>query len=59
MRVPFTVNINTVFAYQSTNNISSDRKVKSEDFLWDSNTPEALASLCIKRIALTWAGNFV
>ncbi|CAH2100108.1 unnamed protein product [Euphydryas editha] len=54
--IPLGVNRNTYFAYKSYENTESKRKLKSENFEWDSNHPQSLVKLCIEKLSVNWTG---
>lgn len=59
MKFPDSVSLNTHLAYKPKNNLEPARKLKSEDFDWDSEHPKTLVTLCIEEIADKWKGSLI
>jgi hypothetical protein len=53
-------NINSYWAYKGpTDNFESNRKIKSEDFQWNSNHPKPLVTLCLEKLSENWSGKYI
>ncbi|CAB3238647.1 unnamed protein product [Arctia plantaginis] len=56
MKFPVGVKYSTYLAYKQNGDLEPNRKIKSEDFQWDSRIPKSLISLCIEKLAENWMG---
>ncbi|XP_034840836.1 uncharacterized protein [Maniola hyperantus] len=56
MKLPTTISKNTYLAYKGSGGIERDRKLKSENFEWNSNHPKSLVSICIAKLSDNWIG---
>lgn len=49
MKLPVSVKYSTYLAYKRNGDLEPTRKIKAEDFEWDSKIPKSLISLCIEK----------
>lgn len=56
MKFPDGVNLNTYLAYKQNEHLEPGRKLKSEIFDWDINSPKSLTTLCVQEISGKWMG---
>lgn len=56
MRFPESINKNTYFAYKANIEVDPQRTIKADDFDWNNDHPDTLASLCIKKLCEDWNG---
>lgn len=60
MRIPVTVDLNTLETYNYQTNKLIDNVLQSDDFdKWDKNIPNSLQELCVQALAQHWTGNFI
>lgn len=58
MILPTTISKNTCLTYKSSENIECERKLKAENFEWDSNHPKTLMNICIEKLSDNWIGTY-
>lgn len=56
MKIPHTVDKNTMEAYKSVPECEMPGNVCSSNFTWDSSNPEKLADICVRKIVENWKG---
>lgn len=58
MRLPGNISVSTYLAYKQDAKLESERKIKSENFEWDSNHPKSLSSICVEKLNENWIGSY-
>lgn len=56
MKIPHTVDKNTLEVYKSFPECEMPGNVCSSNFMWDVSSPEKLAEICIRKIVENWKG---
>lgn len=58
MKLIDNINYNTYLTYKQPDTLEPNRKIKSENFEWDSNHPKSLETICIEKLSEKWSGEF-